>query len=104
MLKALNKVSPRVSERTGTIRDPRYVQTPVSRSPSVRPGAYEPLEDDTNDGPEVVPNDSRIADSRSAEISEDVRTVEPYPRVGEAIVSGTVSIVIDADVHQNRES
>ena len=99
MLKALNKVSLPVNVRRGTIRDSRYEQTPVSRSPSVKPGTYELLEE-TNGGLEST--DFQINDIKSSEINEDVKIVENRSRERDSIISSTVSIVVD--IHENPKS
>lgn len=99
MLKALNKVSPRVNDemRTRNLRDSRYEQTPVSRSPSVKPGNYEPLEE-TNDLMEII--DSRIDTFRSdVVIGGDTESIMPHNSDNRAIITGNTAIVIDVDVH-----
>ncbi|KAL0120705.1 hypothetical protein PUN28_008402 [Cardiocondyla obscurior] len=90
MLRALNKVS---RDASVVRQQVRRSQTPLSRTPSVKPGHYEPLEE-TVDGPDV-PEIARAADQAGVN-GVDRSRVRPG--------ADCTSIVVDVEVHENRDS
>ncbi|KMQ98235.1 sn1-specific diacylglycerol lipase alpha isoform x1 [Lasius niger] len=94
MLHALNKVSQDAIAR----QQARRSQAPLSRTPSVKPGHYEPLEE-TTDGPDVpheaVQRDRIIRNANQEAVlnGSDCARVRP-----------STSIVVDVEVHERRET
>lgn len=93
MLRALNKVS----QDAITRQQARRSQAPLSRTPSVKPGHYEPLEE-TTDGPDV-PDETMQGDriTRNAE----QQAVNGFDRARDR---PNTSIVVDVEVHERRET
>lgn len=99
MLRALNKVS---LATDANVRQVKRSQTPLSRTPSVKPGHYEPLEE-TTDGPDVLSETVAAADRQTARNTidnpdrcEHAAFVRPDNR------AVSTSIVVDVEVHETR--
>lgn len=94
MLRALNKVS-----QDAMRQQVKRSQAPLSRTPSVKPGHYEPLEE-TNDGPDV-PNDVAQRD-RTAKGADQV--VNDFDRARVCPGNDCTAIVVDVEVHECKET
>lgn len=95
MLRALNKVS-----QDASIRQVRRSQTPLSRTPSVKPGHYEPLEE-TADGPDIVSNEVIQRDRVVRTSGNQIANGSDRGRVRSGI--DCTSIVVDVEVHECNE-
>ncbi|XP_070171111.1 diacylglycerol lipase-alpha isoform X3 [Polyergus mexicanus] len=93
MLRALNKVS----QDAIAWQQARRSQAPLSRTPSVKPGHYEPLEE-TTDGPDV-PHEAVQRDRINR--NSDQEAVNGFDC---ARVRSSTSIVVDVEVHERRET
>jgi len=92
MLRALNKVSQDAIVRQQVKRS----QTPLSRTPSVKPGHYEPLEE-TTDGPDV----SNEVIQRD-QIETTPNQIADRGRVQSGI--DCTSIIVDVEVHECKKT
>lgn len=95
MLRALNKVS---RDASVVRQQVRRSQAPLSRTPSVKPGHYEPLEE-TADGSDIPNEVQRDRITRAAD-----QSVNGVDRA--RIRSGVdcTSIVVDVEVHERKET
>jgi len=96
MLRALNKVRRDASVIRQQVR---RSQTPLSRTPSVKPGHYEPLEE-TADGPDI-PNEV-VQRDRIIRIAD--QTVNGVDRAHIRSDLDYTSIVVDVEVHERKET
>lgn len=96
MLRALNKVSRDASVVRQQIR---RSQASLSRTPSVKPGHYEPLEE-TVDGPDI-PNEMIQRDRITRTTDQAVNGVD-RARVRPGV--DCTSIVVDVEVHERKET
>lgn len=101
MLRALNKVSPSDT----LVRQVRKSQIPLSRTPSVKPGHYEPLEE-TIDGPDVL-NEEAVHHDVAMKISDAVNgrncscTHVHYDRTDCTGINNT-SVIVNVEVHERK--
>lgn len=93
MLRALNKVS----QDAIAWQQARRSQAPLSRTPSVKPGHYEPLEE-TTDGPDV-PHEAVQRDRINRNADQEAVNGFDCTRV-----RSSTSIVVDVEVHERRET
>lgn len=97
MLRALNKVRPDAVVRQQAKRS----QAPLSRTPSVKPGHYEPLEE-TTDGPDVP---SEVIQRDRAAKNVDNQTVNNYDRAcARPGIDDCTSIIVDVEIHECKET
>lgn len=96
MLRALNKVS-----QDAMRQQVRRSQAPLSRTPSVKPGHYEPLEE-TTDGPDVLNEVTQL--DRMAKIRTADQTVNDFDRAHVCPGNDCTSIVVDVEVHECKET
>lgn len=98
MLRALNKVS----QADAIVRQVKRSQAPLSRTPSVKPGHYEPLEE-TTDGPDILNETVTAVDRRAVrnmDAVDDPDRCATFIRPGSRAIS--TSIVVDVEVHETR--
>lgn len=96
MLRALNKVSRDASVIRQQVR---RSQTPLSRTPSVKPGHYEPLEEIV-DGSDI-PNEVVQRDRMTRTTDQSLNGVD-RARIRSGIEY--TSIVVDVEVHERKDT
>lgn len=96
MLRALNKVS---RDASVVRQQVRRSQASLSRTPSVKPGHYEPLEE-TADGSDV-PNEVVQGDRTTGTADQSVNGVD-RARIRSGV--DCTSIVVDVEVHERRDA
>lgn len=94
MLRALNKVS----QVDAIPRQTKRSQVPLSRTPSVKPGHYEPLEE-IIDGPDVL-NEVTVVDRRDRAVRTEDATDSSNQNMRASIDSTSIVIV---EVHERKQ-
>lgn len=106
MLRALNKVS----QADAIVRQVKRSQAPLSRTPSVKPGHYEPLEE-TTDGPDVL-DEVAVANRRLDRTTRTENVISDldrsaymgYPVRLDCVGVDSASIIVDVQVHERKEA
>ena len=95
MLRALNKVS---RDASVVRQQVKRSQTPLSRTPSVKPGHYEPLEE-TADGPDIPNEVQRNRISRTTD-----QAINGVDRAHIRPGVDCTSIIVDVEVYERKET